>query len=404
MTLEPAQIAALAIRIVIARYCDVHIELESNANRRERAADHVGDELLIAVRGELEGSAKSATLVKDLGRVPRHLQDAATKVENLIAGYTLSGVSAEVQGRIGAAVQLLKVFAAGVCSGVDGPGAIPAPAHSWRFLDIAGLIEEQARTLYTRAKALPFGFPAIEYQTVVIGDDKQTLFPFRIRGQADISIEPRCVTITIKDGELYALDLCQVAYALYHELICHAFQAIGGGSARENSPESCPWTEGWMDTMAFDLALQWVEAGGDPHPWLPLVGRDAIDAMQAMHGPRYDDSTHVTGSKLGPRIAGPRRAARRTMDNLKKAFVAYLAVDLREAHGKVEEFSLILNAHSEGTPEVLRHICKHLVRALDSPERIGQNANPVAFECSNFRVHRKLDKLETELMHIAIGL
>jgi hypothetical protein len=309
---------------------------------------------------------------------------------------TASGISEGAWKRFQAAAALLEFFASGVQAG-DGDGpALPKPVCSCGVLTDAYLIETTVQNIYKKANALTRDPPKISYQTMVIEDAKQALAPFRLAGHADISSNPRSVIITIEEVNLRALDLCQLAYVLFHELICHGFQAVGN-SVRENALDTCHWSEGWMDATAFEIALKWVTEGGTSHPRPPLTGQKGRDAIWEQHRARYADKSYVAGSKVSKNIAQWRNAAREALARLRKAFVENeMAKNAQDAAELVENFVLMANAHPGANPAILRRVSEHLIALLLSKEWPSETA-AAASPCRNFLDHRDLAVLEKAL-------
>lgn len=399
MALDPSQKASLAIRIVAARYFDGHAE--------DGICHHVGepagrsDQIAITniARACLQlwiGRAKLE--LKNDGSVADHLHQTASELERQIAGARQEYANA---------IELLRHFAAHARPGTGkGPALCPAEPHQLApaaagcacgFLDLARLIETRVRHACALAQTLPQRFPEIHYETSVIEDAIQALAPFRVTGSADINSSPRLVRITVVDGDLRAVDLCQISYVLYHELVCHAFQSLGEGAAPENVPASCYWTEGWMDKVAFDMARKWIaEQVREPAPWLPLVGADAEDAIWQVHSLRYADKDDSRDAKLSREIAYFRRLARRALEKLAIAIAENHGVESRSALEIVQEFSLAVNTHPEATPKALRRIARYLVTSLSTKERAFQ-AGGIAAACCGFLRHRDFAQLEKEL-------
>src|SRR5215813_13258285 len=213
MALKAYQKATLGIRIVAASCC----EIEAHDLTGASADDDVCD----AMRGSLQswiGSAKLA--VKKDGDVVRHLNDAAGALNQL------AGTLPDAAARFGAAVDLLRSFAKGVLPGngdgpalnaADGDNLAPdATRCTCGFLNVAGEVERRARLAYFHANALRHGFPVVHYETAVVKDAAKALAPFRLIGDVDISSAPRLVKLRIKDSDLRARDICQIAYVFFH--------------------------------------------------------------------------------------------------------------------------------------------------------------------------------------------
>lgn len=279
-----------------------------------------------------------------------------------------------------------------------GSGREPTPGP-YDFSELVSLIEGATAMLYADAGALPTGAPPIQYDTRVT-ELPSWFEPFSVTAKADIEALPRTVTIIVANADLRATDLACVAYSMFHELVCHGFQAVGKHPPPSNAPSSCHWTEAWMDTLAYAVACRWTEL---PNSWLPIAGEDARDAMSQLHGVRYADSATATGSRLDVNTAISRRATRQAVGRLKRAFLdGGLAVSQDDAEMLVANFSFIANAHPAADHELLRRISRCLAVALAGNRR-PSDALLVAVACLDFITHRQLAQLEEALLGVLQG-
>src|SRR6516162_1367914 len=142
-------------------------------------------------------------------------------------------------------------------------------------LGLAALIETRVRTILTTCARMPPGSsPVIQYETTLT-NDTVGVTAFCVNGQANITRSPRVITVVMRTGGITARCLWHIAYTLHHELVCHAFQGALASRRVPNAHATCHWTEGWMDTVAFDLVSDWLADPTLPRAWLPLGGEDA---------------------------------------------------------------------------------------------------------------------------------
>jgi hypothetical protein len=369
---KPSQLASLVLRVVAARHLDQNIAF---------AITDEASDVLKSARGQLASFALSAGLrVKTINAIGSYLRQAASDLLSILVG---GPVVEEIAEMIEGAAHTLKAIATEMDNHAVGYGC--------ELVDVTRLVEQRALRTYEDTGAMSGEAPPIRFETEIIEDAQGNLAPFKVTGSADITIWPRIVRLTVKEGDLTARDLCQLAYVLHHELFCHAFQAIGGVSQR-NAPPQCYWTEGWMDRLAFVMAVQWAAQNNTPHAWLPLTGPDATGAMTAFHEFRYENPT---GLKFLD--AKNRRAARQAFHALVEALIENGMARCRDhAESLVFRFSLLANAHPNADLATLRRICLHFQNNLLSRVRKTQTG-AVALACIEFLRHRDLNVLETDL-------
>jgi len=386
--LNASQKAALALRIVVAR--DLHDQLLPVGER--------GETFLLAARARLKGLIGETRLrVKNEAGIGGHLSVAAATLRQVVAEPGSEPDSEAAINAIARAAQALETMAAGVRPGDgDGPALAEDPAHrpcACGFLDLANLVEKRAQSTYIHARALSGAAPAVHYVTWITDDPQQLLGAYRVGGSADIGRSPRTVTLTIKDDDDFgAVDLCQLAYVLHHELFCHAFQAPDPGSEVKNAPPQCHWTEGWMDRLAFKVSIDWVNQSNAPHTWLPIIGADAEDAIAEFHKFRYHNPR---GLRDGDKKF--RRAARQAFDTLAYEFrESGLASSDSDGENLARCFSLVANAHPNANSKTLRRICALLQTALLGGA-LTERRLAAALACFDFLHHRDLAVLEKDL-------
>jgi hypothetical protein len=197
----------------------------------------------------------------------------------------------------------------------------------------------------------------------------------------------------VKDEGLSAVDLCQIAYVLFHEVICHAYQGAAKAASGNNAKPQCHWTEGWMDTVAFRIAVRAASHGGNTVAWLPLTGPDAAAAMGDVHQARF---TTPTGLKTED--AKIRRAARQALYALQDAFVdSGLANSPSDGEELAHAVSLLANASSD---------CRTLIRLSTLLQslllsNLHRASRPyVANACLEFKKHGSVERLLAELQFL----
>jgi hypothetical protein len=370
--LRPSQLASLVLRVVAARHLDQNIAFAITDE-----ASHV----LTNARGQMVSFALGAGLrVKTASAIGPYLLRAASDLSSMLVGEF---VVEEIAEMIVGAARTLEAIAIEMGNRAGDCGC--------ELVNVTSLVERRAFRTYESTGAVSGKPPPINFETEVIEDAQGNLEPFRVAGSADITISPRIVRLTVKDGDLTAWDLCHLAYVLHHELFCHAFQAIGAVTQR-NAPPQCYWTEGWMDRLAFVMAVQWAEQTNAPHAWLPLTGPDATGAMTIFHEFRYENPKGLKFSD-----AKNRRAARQAFHALVEALIENgMAKRRDDAESLVFRFSLLANAHPNADLATLRRICLYFQNNLLSRARKAQTG-AVALACIEFLRHRDLGVLETDL-------
>jgi hypothetical protein len=381
------QKASLALRVVIARFLDDFAALDGAAEQSkalEIACSRLG-EWIARTDGEVETHKE----------LQQHLKCAAAALESL-----LNQNARFPRERIEAAIAEIHACATGAQPS-DGDGharlrAAAPPPCLCGFLDLARRIEEHARDWYASVESSLPAWPEISYRTEITPDNLKRLEPFKVAGGAEIDTVRR-VTLTVKDVKLSAVDLCQIAYVLFHEVVCHGFQGVVQEQSANAKPQ-CHWTEGWMDSVAYRMAVASAlpQAVTSPLPqadmsnWLPLAGPDAEDAMGAVHRARYPSPP---GLKAGD--AKARRAARVAYTRLPSAFLdTGVASSPHDAQILAQKFSLLANAQADSRSllKLSTILQTLLLRESGNDDRLyASNA------CLVFLEHRDLKRLLTEL-------
>lgn len=288
------------------------------------------------------------------------------------------------------AITQLKTSLESLRGGLDGDG--DGVAHGRTPTDPTGIIE-LAETIEDFARAAVGGVglelvlgPQIMYSTG-LAQKFEDVEPQPLSGQANIRSSPRKVVVVLPDHKLDARHLVQIAYVVFHELVCHAFQAWDVPNP-ENPGQKCSWSEGWMDALAYEITEEWLVASS---PYLiPLRGATAIDTARAVHARRY------TGVQMPSSDVRRRREARDAYGRLGDAILnSGLASSIGEARAKVRRFSFKLNIHSHGTPKFYKQLINDLVELLLAND--AALGDQCAFATLAFLEHGDLRKLQSEL-------
>ncbi|WP_315766986.1 MULTISPECIES: hypothetical protein [unclassified Bradyrhizobium] len=379
MPLTCKQKALIALRIVIARFLDDYAA-PSGVSGQSIALDAACSRLS-------EWVARTDGEVDSHEGLQKHLSRAAAALESLI-----DEDARFPRDRIEAAIAAIRICVAGAQPNNGDGYARPTEGASGPclcgFLDLARRIEEYALASYSSAEDSFNPWPQITYTTVLTPDTMKKLQPFNVGGDAEIGTVRR-VILTVKDDKLSAIDLCQIAYVLFHEIVCHGFQGVVQAETVNAKPQ-CHWTEGWMDAVAYRMAVAAALQKGGVLEWLPLVGPDAEAAMAAVHNARY---LNPTGLK--PEDAKVRRAARVALSDLQSVFRdAGMARAHDDSEALARKFSLLANANADS--KKLLRLSTMLQNVLLSKVRNDDKVY-ASNACLEFLQHRDIDRLLLEL-------
>lgn len=371
MPLSPPQKAAVALRLVAARYLDPRCDYDDG----ERAGDFRA------------GACKT---------LRSHAQDAKVRIS----------ADAEIPGYIRAAIVKLDEYVKGrddlvasravlekyehTLDGRDGDGTvwgkgIDVDQCRSGILELAHLIEAVVRQRIEHAGVVLDGLQSITF-TSTLAANQTILEPFKVKGATDIRSMPRIVDVVIADGDLDGEDIIDITYVIFHELVCHAFQTCLTGAVPTNAHEKCTWSEGWMDAIAFDIASSWVASG--QADWVPLKGEDALGALRIYHDYRYSGKNGLHRSDFVRR-----RNARNSFRVLSEILTdCGLAGSMEDARGLIAMFSWKLQTHAGVQPGELKDIASRIARIIESPLRIDDHF-AVARHCVNFAATADLNQL-----------
>lgn len=367
MALSVGETVRLGLRLRAARFVDPQCARSGN-EAFEKLAEYLFDLVTAA-----------ALRVKD---------DWPIEATNTLLGRVISEITVDEDSSV--ARQLkdslieLQRGSGGIGEGIAFQKTTPQPDG---ILELADLIATHTKMIIERAGVNLDGGPDIKFVTALFAGDPD---PQRepLSGQSTARERSRKVTIFFPDERLDGRSLIRVAYVLFHELICHAFQAWHA-DAPENAGKGCSWSEGWMDAVAFEAALAWILIA--PAEWIPLRGETAIDTIREAHGERY----HAV--KMSASDLRRRREARDAFKRLPELILKNnLAADMQDACALSERFSYVLNTHRAGGPKMYRRLAELLVNFIlgDDPE----NNRAAALACISFVDHRNIQLLEGELV------
>jgi hypothetical protein len=253
-------------------------------------------------------------------------------------------------------------------------------------------IERRVATLYRLAAKglLPRGLPDVEHEAVITDLATGFLRQFRVDAWTEIGpqgFESR-VTLRFKRCSLSPDMIAQVPYILFHEVACHAFQSAWLPD-RANVDQTCPWTEGWMDTLAFEAAKLWSRPSPRADEWLAFTGKRAIDAMGEYHRNRYK----VHDNLLQPR-AWDLEAASLAFDRLVE-LLRGRSRSARYAVFRIVKFSVYANLliTNSGEREQLGLLLGSLLGERRLSKASGLRASKAARETQEFLIHQNPGRL-----------
>jgi hypothetical protein len=320
MSLTLDQKSAFAVRLVAARLLDsacINDTAEKN--------------LIDAAAATLEAHAVNAVnAVFSETHVSRFVSSAAEGIEDL-ASHSRRVFQAK------AALMDMADQMPGDGSGVPWARQAGACKRSG-ILELAEMIEAYVRSEAARAGVALADHPPIQFFTG-IGALRADFGSFHIAGYSNIDADPRQIVIKCFKGKFAGRDVNHISYNLFHELVCHGLQNYQSGNKQENTEDGSPWTEGWMDTVAFAMAAEWLSTG--PSDWIPAQGADALAHVRRFHDERYEPVDQLTFADMARR-----RNARNCFYALARRLKeSWLVHSDQEAVDQVKVFSLLLNTH-----------------------------------------------------------
>jgi len=381
MPLPPNGLTALTLWLCGGRYFDYECC---------PVDDDEGSQILISARGIVDGAAKIAqTKVRAWPKVAPFLVEKADDISHL----RRAGPRDLILSMIVAAEEYIRSTASNVAAGdkCDGPAMTLNPYTPDRcgLLGLAAIIEARIRQLYSLEGGLPDTLDLQINYITVFAEDTWDFRPFSIKGTAAITQSPRLVHLVLRNDSITSRDLWHIAYTLHHELVCHIFQGACSMERLQDAHPKCHWSEGWMDTLAFDLVTDWSEA---PTAWLPLRGENATGEIR-----RFFDSRYIDPPFLGKDNLRRRQQARDAYRLLGKVLFEHdICLSDAEARQRVRRFSLTANAHPAASSKRLKTLASKLILSLTTVARPEARV-AAARACFAFTESHDLVKLEQEI-------
>ncbi|MBD9544748.1 hypothetical protein IB276_35545 [Ensifer sp. ENS04] len=374
MPLEASQKVALGLRLAAACYLD------------PECCSVVGQGVPSSIRSAraklLAGASVAAHEVTSDASISTFLGDIADDLESL-----------DAQGVIAEAVIQVRLLSRTLHAGNgDGQihGGLSEEACQTGLLRLSKAIEERLGAALKNATGFEMGTkPGLSYTTCVT-DEAARCAPFFVTGDADISCTPREIALTLFDGEISARALLHIAYTIHHEITCHGLQGLASDAGKPNAHATCFWSEGWMDTLAFDLTQDWAK---EKNAWTPLNGPDGEGELWKIHDARYSAAVNIPKVQMDYRRAaraGFRRLARILQDNC-------LASSQIDACELVKAFTFTAQTHADATCTRLRLLAARLLTVLvgDNPGR--RKETELAHSCISFVATRDMALLEAQI-------
>ncbi len=381
MPLQPNNLAALTLNLCGGRYFD---------HECCPIDDEESNNIVISARGVVDGGAQIA---KTMAKTHQEAADYLRSTVNALYKLRERTTQPVIRQMFDGADVFLKSSASAIAAGytLDGPAASLRKSASdlLGLLGLAAIIETRITQLYYTEGGVPEGTNIpIEYFTL-LSEDTRVFAPFYINGTAIIIRSPREVYLALRGGPLTSRDLWHIAYTLHHELVCHIFQGARSAGHLEDAHPSCHWSEGWMDTVAFDLVENWNDA---PVAWLPLRGESALGEIRRFHEQRYLDPP-----RMRPIDRKKRQRARDAYRELAKTLFRHsICISETEARDRARGFSLIANAHPEAGSKRLKALVTRLGLLLLTSARPEAQIT-AARACLAFTASQDFARLEQEI-------
>lgn len=375
MPLNSHQKAAVALRLAAARCLDpscTGIDEDEESSIREGA--------FCLLKSHAEAAAQR---IKKDGDIPDFIREG-------IANLTeFAGTACDISG----SVEILTCYVSEL-PGQTGDGVVWGQGVETKhcragLLELAHHIEANVRDRIEHLGIRLNQRPTIEFRTLLAIVDA-SIPGSRAAGATDVTRSPRLVNVTIADDELGAADILNMAYVIYHELVCHAFRAALASGRIDNAQDKCVWSHGWMDTVAFDLAVDWVAMG--PPSWLPLRDEDGVARLRACH-----DSHFISVPGLRRSDVTRRQAARNAYRKLATAITSFGLADSEvTARQLAQQFSWALHTHQAIDDTMRRDIAQRIAKVVANAARLHDQLAAVK-ACLRFSVHRDVNQLDQEI-------
>jgi hypothetical protein len=263
---------------------------------------------------------------------------------------------------------------------------------------IRDFVVNRVRELYARQLDAPGDtLPSPRFRAKCVGDDSQHAYfggegdkRFGVNASTRVKAREIHVSIEFKPDSLDIAAAAQTLYLLTHETVCHAYQSLDEAQ-RKNSDDTCGWTDGWMDTLAWRLTERWIVRDAAELPaWLTDTPDDGKRWCRKFHERRY----------VEPRCPPLRQSDLQERCLARSGFdVLYGLWEKAQPPGADIEshrsttFSILLN-HRSMANETRRLLIAALNTALN---RRKDRLSDVAGACSDFVDHRDPDQLLDDL-------
>ncbi|MBD9372025.1 hypothetical protein IB238_05160 [Rhizobium sp. ARZ01] len=375
MPLNSHQKAAVALRLAAARCLD---PLCTEIDEEEESGIREGAFCL------LKSHAEAAVVrIKDDGDIPDFIREGITSLTEF------AGTACDISG----SVEILSCYVSEL-PGQTGDGVVWGAGVETKhcragLLELAHHIEAKVRDHIESLGIQLNKRPTIEFRTLLAIADA-SIPGSRVVGATDVTSSPRLIDVAIADDDLCAADILNMAYVIYHELVCHAFRAALASGRVDNTQDKCIWSHGWMDTVAFDLAVDWVAMG--PPNWLPLRDEDGIARLRACHDGHFISVPGLRRSDM-TRRQGARNAYRKLATAIASFGLAYSEVTARQL---AQQFSWALHIHQAIDDTMRQDIARRIAKAVTNAARVHDQLATVK-ACLRFSVHRDIKQLDQEI-------
>lgn len=252
---------------------------------------------------------------------------------------------------------------------------------------ICDFVAGQVRSLYEcKTKAALESLPSPKITARCVRTDSSHAFfdQFGVNASTRVRARNIVVNIELKPDSLDIASAAQMLYLMAHETICHAYQSIEHAE-RINSDDTCGWTDGWMDALAWRLTERWIVREKSRLPdWLTMTPEESKRRCRKFHERRYEKHKALRDSDLTQR-----RLARTRFDTLYEAWERALPPGQDVEDHRATTFSVLLN-HGFVEDDVRRKLMVALTKALDT--RTSRSDDAVGL-CSDFIIHRDAHQL-----------
>ena len=190
--------------------------------------------------------------------------------------------------------------------------------------------------------------PGLQFVTMhLAAEDKRVIYKnFSVTGTArilDASSPVTAIVLGIYDEPFDWEQFILVPYLLYHEVTCHGFQDVYDPagepvpkSRRKSADPDCFWSEGWMDTAAYNLAGKWLRDNGARYS---ISNERRVRIANNWNGNLHDARYGLDGKIMSE----TRHFGRLAFEQVQKSLLRTGLSDA-EADSLILRFSLLLNA------------------------------------------------------------